>query len=42
MVIDGELEIDGPPRCEDEMLDVMRRLDLDEGMIVDSLSRPAV
>ena len=41
MVIDGELEIDGPPRCEDEMLDVMRRLDLDEGMIVDSLSRPA-
>ena len=41
MVIDGELEIDGPPRCEDEMLDVMRRLDLDEGMIADSLSRQA-
>ena len=38
MVVDGELEFDGPARCEEEILDVMERLDLDEGIIVDSLS----
>lgn len=41
MVVDGELEFDGPARCEEEIMDVMERLDLDEGMIVDSLSMSA-
>lgn len=36
-VIDGEMELEGPDGCEEEMLDVMRRLDLDEGMIVGSI-----
>lgn len=35
--IDGEMELEGPDGCEEEMLDVMRRLDLDEGMIVGSI-----
>lgn len=36
-VIDGEIELEGPVGCEEEMLDVMERLDLDEGMIVGSI-----
>ena len=36
-IIDGEMELEGPDGCEEEMLDVMRRLDLDEGMIVGSI-----
>lgn len=41
-VVDGEIELEGPEGCEADMLDVMRRLDLDEGMIVDSIERPTV
>lgn len=37
-VIDGEMELEGLDGCEEEMLDVMKRLDLDEGMIVGSIN----
>ena len=36
-IIDGEMELEGPDGCGEEMLDVMRILDLDEGMIVGSI-----
>lgn len=41
-VVDGELELDGPERCGYELMEVMDRLNLDEGMIVGSISRSAV
>ena len=35
---DGEMEIDGGGDVETEMYDVFRRLDLDEGMVLDSIA----
>ena len=35
----GEMEIDGGGNVEYEMNDVMRRLDLDEGMVLDSIAQ---
>lgn len=34
----GEMEIDGGGNVENEMYDVFRRLDLDEGMVLDSIA----
>ena len=36
-IIDSEIELEGPDGCEEEILDLMSKLDLDKSMIMGSI-----